>query len=56
MEHTVVSNQVSIECLRQIDLLQFLFSRDEEYLLATVDWGQKLTLYQANGAKQVDID
>lgn len=27
--------------------------RDDELLLAAVDWGQKLTLYQANGTKQV---
>ena len=27
--------------------------RDEELLLAAVDWGQKLTLYQATDAKQV---
>ena len=35
----------------------YLFSvlhRDEELLLAAVDWGQKLTLYQATGAKQVE--
>ncbi|CAF1166921.1 unnamed protein product [Rotaria sordida] len=27
-------------------------TRDDELLLAAVDWGQKLTLYQATGAKQ----
>lgn len=56
MEHTVVSKQVAIECLKQIELSRFHFSRDEEHLLATVDWGQKLTLYQANGEKQVEIE
>lgn len=33
--------------------VQWCPTRDDEYLLATIDWGQKLTLYQATDAKQV---
>ena len=38
-----------------IETKSWLF-RDDEMLLASVDWGQKMILYQATGAKQVDID
>jgi hypothetical protein len=34
--------------------LQWCPSRDEESLLAIVDWGQKLTFYEGTAAKQVD--
>ena len=39
-----------VENVRQTMISSF---RDDEYLFATVDWGQKLTLYQATDAKQV---
>lgn len=41
---------------RNVRLTTILSFRDDEYLFATVDWGQKLTLYQATDAKQVHED